>query len=425
VSLWSAACPRPIVLNTTPRGLGKSLENFFPDKTAVPTDNPVPETMGREQQGRGRGRFNARRGSNGGRGAGGRWTPRGGRTSTNSNQAEMKFAPHVQGKPQSATYATVKDAIVQNVQKNFRDGHDVARSLEELQVIDLAQEEPQREMSKKENPDEKSTDKDGFNIKYQEELRQFMERKNNLRQGMSKAYSLIYSSFCTKVMQSRIEAHPEFEAKIKNDPIALLMVIKTLMHDPVRAHYPMASMTEALTRFLNVKQLENESLMDYVKRFKQLRDVAKSHLGSGLLNKFIEQTEDYQKAEQDKTKEALKDGAFSAWCAYLLIRGSDQSKYGSLTKHFVTQYSLGQDQYPKTIEAATDALSAHKPDAKFHENQKKNRDRQRNEQNDKKDDDTSSVTSFAQKRNVVCYVCGKPGHVKPDCPDVNKIPKSK
>ena len=47
------------------------------------------------------------------------------------------------------------------------------------------------------------------------------------------------------------------------------------MHDPVRAQYPLASMTDALTRLLNAKQGLNENLIDYIKRFKQLRDVMK------------------------------------------------------------------------------------------------------------------------------------------------------
>ena len=41
------------------------------------------------------------------------------------------------------------------------------------------------------------------------------------------------------------------------------------MHDPVRAKYQYASLTEAVARMLNIKQMENENLINYVKRFKQ------------------------------------------------------------------------------------------------------------------------------------------------------------
>ena len=51
------------------------------------------------------------------------------------------------------------------------------------------------------------------------------------------------------------------------------------MHNLVRAQYPLVSMTNALARVVNGKQMENENLLDYVKRFKQLRAVATNQLG--------------------------------------------------------------------------------------------------------------------------------------------------
>jgi hypothetical protein len=187
----------------------------------------------------------------------------------------LKFAPHVQGKAQSATYASVKEAIVQFVQKTFKDGNDIAQSLKDLKLIDLNVEEPKRAISEETSPRLAALEQSGLDIKYQEEFRRYLDRKDNLRQGLTKAYALIFTTYCNRVMQSRVEEHPEFETKIENDPIALLEAIKSLMHDPVRAQYPLVSMTDALTRFVNVKQMDNEPLLDYVKRFKQLRDVAK------------------------------------------------------------------------------------------------------------------------------------------------------
>ena len=46
-------------------------------------------------------------------------------------------------------------------------------------------------------------------------------------------------------MRERVEERPDFSI-IENDPIELLKVIKLLMYDPIRAHYPMASIIEAL-----------------------------------------------------------------------------------------------------------------------------------------------------------------------------------
>ena len=64
-------------------------------------------------------------------------------------------------------------------------------------------------------------------------------------------------------MQARIEHHPEYESKIQDNPIELLEVIKSLMYNPVRAQYPIASMHEAVVRVINIRQYEGEALLDY------------------------------------------------------------------------------------------------------------------------------------------------------------------
>ena len=74
-------------------------------------------------------------------------------------------------------------------------------------------------------------------------------------------------------------------------------------------------------RTLNIKQLEHESLIDYMKRFKQSRDVLKSHIGGDILN-----NRHGMMAEQRE----MKTEAFGRWMAYMMIRNSDQAKYGSL-----------------------------------------------------------------------------------------------
>lgn len=54
----------------------------------------------------------------------------------------MKFAPQAQGILKYHTFATVKESLVQYVQRTFEQGFDVARSLEDEEVIDLDQYEP-------------------------------------------------------------------------------------------------------------------------------------------------------------------------------------------------------------------------------------------------------------------------------------------
>jgi hypothetical protein len=134
------------------------------------------------------------------------------------------------------------------------------------------------------------------------------------------------------------------------------------MHDPIRTKYPYASLTEAMSRMLNLKHIESEGLLDYVKRFKESGDIMKSHVGTGILDKFVENTREYQDETDQLLQQNMKDGAFNKWMAYLLIRNSDQAKYGTVMNGLVLQLSMKNNQYPKTITAATGILSNHRFD---------------------------------------------------------------
>ena len=77
--------------------------------------------------GRGRGRFGGR--GNGQRSAG--W-------SSNLSTQEVKFAPQGYGKGPHASYSTVKDAIIKHIQKNYKNGQEVAKSIKQMSLVDLS-----------------------------------------------------------------------------------------------------------------------------------------------------------------------------------------------------------------------------------------------------------------------------------------------
>ena len=333
----------------------------------------------------------------------------------------MKFLPHTTGANKLiATYETVKTHIEQYVQKTYKHGQDIAESLRELKKKDLSGAMPVRQMSMYvEASDERlrKIEQEGYDVLYTAEVQNYMDRKNTLETNLGRAYALILSTYCNGTMQHRIEEHPEFDSKIQNDPIELLKAIKIVMHDPIRAKYPYASLTEALMRTLNIKQLEQESLIDYIKRFKQSRDVLKSHIGGDILNKFVENLPEYRHSTMSGQQE-IKSEAFGRWMAYMMIRNSDQAKYGSLLNGMVSQFSMNNNQYPVDSRQATDILSNHK-----HDSHKTRRDRAR-PKDDKDETTKTNEASFAQNENTkMCYCCGKTGHMSPKCPEKDKIPR--
>jgi hypothetical protein len=98
-----------------------------------------------------------------------------------------------------------------------------------------------------------------------------------------------------------------FETKIKNDPIELLKAIEILINNPVRARYPYTSVTEAMTRFMTCRQLENEPLANYVKRFKSYQDSMAQNMGKDFLKDFVKNTKQYvDETNTDKQDEMLK-----------------------------------------------------------------------------------------------------------------------
>jgi antitoxin (DNA-binding transcriptional repressor) of toxin-antitoxin stability system len=340
----------------------------------------------------------------------------------------MKFFPHGIGRDrQAVSYDTVKDHIVQYVQKTYKNGQDAAVSTRNRVVMDLTPHESTRGTSRDVDATANLKAQAGMDIMSQAELERYLERKDTLEQNLTKAYALIFSTYCNKTMHNRVEEHPEFETTICNDPIELLNKIKVLIHDPIRAKYPFASLTEAISRMLNLKQSENKGLLDYVKRFKESRDIMKSHVGTDILDKFVENRLEYRDESSTTLKQTMKDGAFDRWMAYLLIRNSNQAKYGSSSNRLVSQFSMQNKQYPKTCTTATDILSNHRFDNRGNSTKKKWNNRP------KKDEDESSLvkttnetnaTSFAQGgKDKTCYCCGKTGHLSPECPDKNIIKK--
>jgi hypothetical protein len=182
----------------------------------------------------------------------------------------MKFIPHGIGKEvrHTATYQTVKDYIIQLVQKSFRNGKDVTDSIRKMDRIDMTSKIPIRRISGATNADDRVTEQEGYNILYKAEIDMYMKRKHKLEDNLNKTYSLINLQHCNKTIQDRIHAHPDFETKINSDLIKLLKAIEILINNPVLARYPYASVTEAMTRFMTCRQLENKPLANYVKRFK-------------------------------------------------------------------------------------------------------------------------------------------------------------
>jgi hypothetical protein len=175
----------------------------------------------------------------------------------------------------------------------------------------------------------------------------------------------------------------------------------------------MTIIMDAFQAFSNMKQKDNESLQDYTKRFKLAKKVLESHLGGPInLTKYITTMKEFV-SETELNYQNLSNMAFEQYCAYLYLEQSDKKKYGSIMNGFSTQYSLNNDQYPKSLIEAVNVLSNHKFDANYFI-RKRNNDQV---------DQLQPHLSFAQLEGR-CYCCGVAGNLFPDYPHKTR-PKSK
>jgi hypothetical protein len=335
--------------------------------------------------------------------------------SSTKNQKAKKFATFDNDKPPPATFTSVKDEIVLQFKKFEQ--NDVATSIEKMKLVTVAV--PIRKISTLANPDDKKVEQDGFNIVFQGEESEYRRKKSILDEGINSAYSIIFSDYCTKEMQGGIKQNPDFSSKIYNDPIKLLKAIKILMHSPKRAQYPQIGWMDTLNRFLNTKQEHNESLSDNYARFKQEYDAIKSVFGTKIFEAASEKLDEYTSTTSTIKQDAIKKGSFDAFASVILVRNSDQNKYGTLLDTRTTVLALGSNVFPKTKEKALDALSNYSFDPGYVEY------KQKKERPTRSDTSGGNQNSFAQKpkENLICHCCGKKGHAAPDCTLREKIPR--
>ena len=118
-------------------------------------------TRGPPTGGRGHGR-----GRSGGRGRGRGYN--GSKKFSSLTKQEIKFFPHGSGsQQQSITYNTVKDHIIQHVQKTYKNGVDIADSLENEEMKDLGPMRPTRNISELMATTSREVEQEGFDIEFQ------------------------------------------------------------------------------------------------------------------------------------------------------------------------------------------------------------------------------------------------------------------
>ena len=117
----------------------------------------------------------------------------------------MKFAPHTSGKSSYASFATVKEHIVEYVQKSYiKAGVDVAKSLKKMECLDLDTLAPACAKTKLKMNKGRAEEQELLKLRHQEQCARHLDRVQEYKDAMCRAFAMIKSQHCTKTMQISI-----------------------------------------------------------------------------------------------------------------------------------------------------------------------------------------------------------------------------
>ena len=82
----------------------------------------------------------------------------------------------------------MKDHIIQNVQKTYKNGQDITESLRDLTKKDLSANRPTRTISVADTDDaNRKVEQDGLDILYQADIMRFLDRAETQKQKLNKS----------------------------------------------------------------------------------------------------------------------------------------------------------------------------------------------------------------------------------------------
>jgi len=321
------------------------------------------------------------------------------------------------GGKQAGEFTEITQYLLTYIQRTYVHGGDIQKALDDKAEFDFSAIMPKRSRSTNEDVDLKAQEDEDYETIFKAELQLYLKRKMTYEANKEKAYSLLWSQ-CSKQLQHKIQNRQDY-LSIKNNPIELLKTIEIHSLTYEENRYDVRIIDDALKNLINIKQKDDESLIDYTARFESVRDIAVAHLGGPIVLLKIIENDTSSTTKQEKTTTA-----WERYMAYLYMDRADQTKFGSLLSNLKSQYSLGHNQYPKTLAEARSILDQHRWDDGWNK-RKNNKDTSRLKDKDNETDnkanknETISELTFAQTEGV-CYCCGKKGHLSSVCRQKDK-----
>ena len=93
--------------------------------------------------------------------------------------------------------------MIRHIQSTYKNGFEVAESLENMKVCDWDAVEPKRTLSTETNADKNKIEQEGLDMKWKEIFKLHTSRKTEFISEMRKAYALIMDKYVTETMRCK------------------------------------------------------------------------------------------------------------------------------------------------------------------------------------------------------------------------------
>ena len=140
-----------------------------------------------------------------------------GRRNFRNNKPEFKFQLHDSQRKGQYTCAKITEAIIIKIQKEFDGGRLVANSLRSK--VKTGPSMPTLQHSTLTDRNQKAREQQGFQSQYDAQMKNYFEIQERFENEWVCAYSLVYDNYCTRDMQVAIKEEPDFESRIREDPV--------------------------------------------------------------------------------------------------------------------------------------------------------------------------------------------------------------
>ena len=319
-------------------------------------------------------------------------------------------------------YTKAKKAIIEYVEREFKQGNDAGRSLRDGQRVtyDL--------------PDDPDVNASRTEIKvWETRIDQALKKEEQLEVNLKKSYAVIWGQ-CTELLKARIRSDTNYTAvNDAYDAIGLFEIINRIVHRFESQKYGAQAMYLSYAKFFNFKQedLNNET---YLERFNEHVDVIRSYGGDFNMMSYM-YDEDYLAMTVDKRAAYIQDPENvqeistrldNSFLATAFICKANIEKFGKLREDLENDYTKGNNNWPQTVTEAYSLITNYRDFSKsrtkkivkastgvsFAQQQQG-----RNNNNNNNNNRLSNAEWLAQQE---CYNCNKKGHLARDCPDPPK-----